>query len=160
MPDRPLAVFDVDGVLADVSHRVHHLQQRPPDWDRFFQDARHDPVLPQGVELLREAAGDCDVLYLTGRPERLRTDTLAWARAHDLPEGELVMRGDRDRRPAALAKPGWLADASRGRVVAVVVDDDPGVCAAYRASGWPVLLATWAERPAELAEAQDVQGRS
>ena len=160
MPDRPLAVFDIDGVLADVTHRVHLLQQRPPEWDAFFAAARHDPVLPAGVALLLEAARDCDVLYLSGRPERCRADTLDWFTQHALPTGALCLRGDLDRRPAAVAKPGWLIEASRGRIVAVVVDDDPDVCEAYRAGGWTVLQATWAQRPEEVARAQEIDGRS
>jgi hypothetical protein len=26
---RPLAVVDIDGVLADVRHRLHHVKNRP-----------------------------------------------------------------------------------------------------------------------------------
>jgi hypothetical protein len=37
--DRPLAVFDLDGVLADVRHRLHFLDRRPKDWDGFFAAA-------------------------------------------------------------------------------------------------------------------------
>lgn len=160
VPDRPLAVFDLDGVLADVDHRVHLLHRQPPAWDAFFRAAAADPVLPEGQELVLEAARDCDVLYLTGRPERCRADSVRWLSRHGLPDGRMVMRADRDRRPAAVAKPGWLADAARGRIVAVVVDDDPAVCSAYRKAGWPVLWATWADRSPELQQAQDTEGRS
>ena len=38
--------------------------------------------------------------------------------------------------------------------VAVVVDDDPDVCAAVEAAGFPVLVADWVPRPARLARAQ------
>ena len=37
--ERPLAVFDIDGVLADVRHRLHFLQCRPQRWERFFSSA-------------------------------------------------------------------------------------------------------------------------
>ena len=43
---RPLAVFDLDGTLADTRHRLHHLERRPADWDAFFAAARDDPPLP------------------------------------------------------------------------------------------------------------------
>ena len=122
--DRPLAVFDVDGVLADVRHRLHHLESRPKDWDGFFRDARRDPPLEQGVALCQESAKDCEVVYVTGRPERCRRDTLDWFRAQGLPEGELSMRNERDRRPARMAKLDLLRRISTGRTVAVVVDDD------------------------------------
>jgi phosphoglycolate phosphatase-like HAD superfamily hydrolase len=157
---RPLAVFDIDGVLADVRHRLHHLDGRPKDWDAFFAAAPQDPPLEQGVLMAREAAKECEVVYVTGRPEQCRRDTLEWFTRHDLPPGELVMRSRRDRRPARLAKPELLARLAQDRQVAVVVDDDLEVCDAYEAAGWPVIRATWATQSPTLVEAQEDEGRT
>jgi phosphoglycolate phosphatase-like HAD superfamily hydrolase len=157
---RPLAVFDIDGVLADVRHRLHHLDSRPKDWDAFFAAAPKDPPLEQGVLMAREAAKDCEVVYVTGRPEQCRRDTLAWFARHGLPDGELVMRSRRDRRPARVAKPELLARLAHDRQVAVVVDDDLEVCDAYEAAGWPVIRATWATQSPVLVEAQEEEGRT
>lgn len=157
---RPLAVFDVDGVLADVRHRLHHVERRPKDWDAFFAAAVHDPALEQGVALAQESAKDCEVVYVTGRPERCRRDTLAWFARHGLPEGELSMRSTRDRRPARVAKPELLRRLARGRVVAVVVDDDLQVCEAYEAAGYRVLRADWMGAAPALEVAQEDEGRT
>lgn len=161
---RPLTVFDVDGVLADVRHRLRHLEGRRKDWDAFFAAAADDPPLAEGLALAAEAARECEVVYVTGRPERCRADTLAWFARHGLPEGELHMRSDRDRSPAAVGKPRWLARAARGRVVALVVDDDLAVCDAYEAAGYRVLRATWMTRDArtdaQLVQAQEDEGRT
>lgn len=161
-PDvRPLAVFDVDGVLADVRHRLRHVERRPKDWDAFFAAAVDDPPLPEGLTLAAESARDCEVVYVTGRPERCRADTLAWFDRHGLPPGELAMRSGRDRRPARLAKPELLRALARDRVVAVVVDDDPQVCDAYERSGWPVLRAAWMTTATPtLFSAQEADGRT
>lgn len=156
----PLAVFDVDGVLADVRHRLHHVAGRPKDWDAFFAAAPHDPPLAEGVAMAVEAGEDCEVVYVTGRPEHCRADTLAWFSRHGLPAGRLTMRATRDHRPARLAKPQLLRRLAEGRVVAVVVDDDPAVCDAYEADGWTVLRATWAAREPALEQAQDADGRT
>jgi len=157
---RPLAVFDVDGVVADVRHRLPYVQRRPKDWKAFFAAAPLDPPLEQGVALARESAKDCEVVYVTGRPERCRRDTLAWFAQHGLPEGELVMRAGRDFRPAAKAKPELLAELAGDRVVAVVVDDDAAVCQAYAALGYRVLRATWADPSATLVRVQEQDGRT
>jgi hypothetical protein len=156
----PLAVFDVDGVLADVRHRLHHVARRPKDWDAFFDAAPQDPPLETGVLLARESARDCEVVYLTGRPERCRADTLAWLARHGLPAGTLRMRSPSDRRPARLAKPPLLRALARGRTVAVVVDDDEQVCDAYERAGFTVLRARWAADAPALQEAQDADGRT
>jgi phosphoglycolate phosphatase-like HAD superfamily hydrolase len=157
---RPLAVFDIDGVLADVAHRLHHLQGRRQDWGAFFAAAPMDPPHPEGVTLAVEAARDCEVVYVTGRPEPCRQATVTWLSAHGLPQGRLMMRAARDRRPARLAKPELLRELVDGRVVAVVVDDDPEVCDAYEAAGFTVLRATWATRSATLERAQEQSGRT
>ncbi len=158
--ERPLAVFDVDGVLADVRHRLHHLERRPKDWDGFFSAAPDDAPLREGVALARESALECEVLYLTGRPETCRHDTLDWFARHELPPGRLAMRRGRDRRPARVTKPETLARLAKGRTVAVVVDDDALVCAAYEAAGWPVLRATWMAQEPLLTQAQEAEGRT
>ena len=157
---RPLAVFDVDGVLADVRHRMHHIESPPKDWDAFFKAATDDPPLATGVALARESARECEVVYVTGRPERCRADTLAWFTLHELPAGTLVMRRPRDHRPASIVKPALLQDLAADRVVAVVVDDDPQVCRAYERAGFTVLRATWMGEQPALRQAQQDEGRT
>ncbi|MCW2616563.1 MAG: hypothetical protein JWN08_3557 [Frankiales bacterium] len=157
---RPLAVFDVDGVLADVRHRLRHVERRPKDWDAFFDAAVDDPPLETGVALARESARECEVVYVTGRPERCRADTLAWFEQHGLPAGTLSMRSPRDRRPARVAKLELLRRLAADRVVAVVVDDDPQVCRAYEQAGFAVMRAAWMTDQPSLFEAQEDDGRT
>ena len=156
----PLAVFDIDGVLADVRHRLHHVEGRPKDWDAFFSAAVDDPPLAEGVLLAQESAKDCEVVYVTGRPERCRADTLAWFERHGLPPGRLSMRRPRDFRPARVAKLELLRSLSRDRAVAVVVDDDEQVCDAYESAGFRVLRARWMSEEPVLQRAQEEEGRT
>jgi len=141
---RSLAVFDIDGVLADVRHRLHHVAGRPKDWAAFFGAAPDDQPLAEGVAAARTAveAGHV-VVYLTGRPERCREDTQAWLAEHGLPAGELHMRPEGDRRPARLTKVATLRQLARRDRIAAFVDDDPAVVEAARAAGLPVLHADW-----------------
>ncbi|MFE3996724.1 HAD family acid phosphatase [Streptomyces goshikiensis] len=157
---RPLAVFDIDNTLADTDHRQYFLEGRPRDWDGFFGAAPADPPLARGVELAVESAADCEVVYLTGRPERCRADTEEWLARHGLPEGRLWMRGNQDRRPARTTKLEVLKRISRGRQVRMLVDDDELVCQAARAAGFRVVLANWAADAPELKSAQEGEGRT
>jgi hypothetical protein len=156
--ERPVAVIDLDGVLADVRHRLHHLESRPRDWESFFAGIPDDPVLPEGRAVVDRLAPDHDLVYLTGRPERTRAATETWLRRHRLPRGELIMRGERDRRPARVTKPALVRKLAADRRVAVVVDDDPDVCAALSRDGWPVLVADWMTRSPALHTAQETLG--
>jgi phosphoglycolate phosphatase-like HAD superfamily hydrolase len=157
---RTLAVFDIDGVLADVRHRLHHLQARPQRWEAFFTAADRDPLLTEGASRLRAAQTEHDVVYLTGRPERNRRLTRDWLARHGLPTGPLHMRLDRDHRPARWVKRETLRDLSGTRTIASVLDDDPAVVALLEADGWPVELATWLPHSSTLQTAQEQQGRT
>jgi phosphoglycolate phosphatase-like HAD superfamily hydrolase len=157
---RPLAVFDIDGVLADVRHRLHHLQARPQRWNAFFLAADRDPLLAEGATRLRAAQAEHDVVYLTGRPERNRALTQVWLARHRLPTGPLNMRPDDDHRPARWVKRETLRRLARTRTIASVLDDDPAVVAALEADGWPVELATWLPHSSTLQSAQEQQGRT
>jgi beta-phosphoglucomutase-like phosphatase (HAD superfamily) len=158
--DRPLAVFDLDNTLADTAHRQHFLERKPRDWDGFFAAAPHDPPLAEGVALARESARECEVRYLTGRPERCRRDTLDWLAAHGLPEGRVYMRRNDDRRPARRTKLETLRRLARTHEIRVLVDDDELVCEDAERAGFTVVRARWSAPSAALKVAQEREGRT
>lgn len=157
---RNVAAVDIDGVLADVRHRLHHIRRTPKDWPAFFAAAPDDPVLAEGRQTVRRLAEVVDICYLSGRPEHCRADTVEWLEQHDLPPGDLVLRPLGDRRPARLVKVEALDRIARERTVTVLVDDDPLVLEAARAAGYDVLPADWMPRDDDLRRAQEVEGRT
>ncbi len=154
-----LAVFDIDGVVADVRHRLHHLESRPKNWGGFFGSAADDTPLPEGVALAAEFSSQHDLVWLTGRPEWLRAITTRWLDEHRLPAGELFLRGNADRRPARLYKLGVLRRLAH-RQIAAFADDDAEVVEAAKRAGYPAVLADWVPRTPALREAQDRLGRT
>ncbi|WP_197688098.1 MULTISPECIES: hypothetical protein [unclassified Actinoplanes] len=160
MTERAMAVFDVDGVVADVRHRLRHIANRPRNWPAFFAAAGRDPLLAEGADLVREYARDHELVWLTGRPERLRAVTERWFVERGLPAGRLLMRGDDDRRPARDFKAGRLERLAAQGTIAVVVDDDPDVVRRLKRDGYPVRLADWVPHAASLRAAQERDGRT
>lgn len=153
-------VFDVDGVVADVRHRLHHLASRSRDWAAFFAEAGADPPLAEGVALARSLALDHDVVWLTGRPERLRTVTRRWLSNHGCPAGRLLMRPDGDHRPARRVKREALRRLGGSNRIVLVVDDDPDVVEMVVQEGLPARLADWVPRTALLHVVQERDGRT
>lgn len=162
--ERPLAVVDIDGVVADVRHRLSHLTQRPKDWHRFFAAAEHDPVHPEGLAVLERLLVDHEVVFLTGRPAHIRGATERWLRDHGLGGCRLLMREGDDRRPAARFKVLVVAELARHREIGVVIDDDEAVVASMRAAGFPAFHADWELRTAigddAVHTAQQVDGQT
>ncbi|MFF4117202.1 phosphatase domain-containing protein [Streptomyces sp. NPDC001714] len=157
---RPIAVFDIDNTLADTAHRQRFLECKPRDWDAFFAAAPHDPPIAEGIALVVASAEECEIVYLTGRPERCRRDTLEWLAAHGLPEGRVHMRRNADRRPARHTKLEILRRLAERGEVRVLVDDDELVCDAAERAGFTVVRARWADRSAALEQAQEGEGRT
>jgi hypothetical protein len=174
-----IAVFDIDGVVADVAHRLPYLERRPKDWDAFFAAAVDDPALPIGLALVEQYTDTHDIVWLTGRPERIRGITRGWLRDQGLPSERLHMRRDIDRRPAPHYKlaslrrlaappngPG-LRDAdepgrpdSTDSAIVAFVDDDDDVVRVARQAGFPAVYADWAPRAPSLRQAQHRLGRT
>jgi len=155
-----LAVFDIDGVVADVRHRVHHLAGRRKDWGRFFAAARRDTPLKEGVDLAHEYAKTHVVVWLTGRPEYLREVTVSWLARQGLPNELLFMRPDFDRSPAREFKARQLRALAGESTIDVVVDDDPEVIRVLEQAGFPVRLADWVPYGEALRDAQERRGRT
>jgi len=158
------AVIDIDGVLADVRHRLLHLDSRPKDWDSFFAEAVNDPLLEEGLEVALDLADDHEVVYLTGRPERCRSDTQTWLDKYGFPGGQLIMRRNSDHRPARMTKVEELNRLQQDHSVSVLVDDDERVVEAAMAAGYTVRHATWMHgarhQQDTLFEAQETEGRT
>lgn len=159
-----LSVLDIDGVLADVRHRLPHVHRRPKDWDAFFAAALDDAPLPEGLRRASELAEHGDIIYLTGRPERCRSDTESWLAAHGFPVARVLMRPDTDRRPARYFKLDEVRRLAGSATIDVVVDDDQLVVDSLTDAGFSVEHAQWMpeteSQQDSLFEAQEREGRT
>jgi FMN phosphatase YigB (HAD superfamily) len=155
-----IAVFDIDGVVADVRHRVHYVERRGKDWGRFFDAAVDDTPSRTGVDWALLAAAEHELVWLTGRPEWLRDVTRRWLTQHGLPVNRLIMRANHDYRPARDFKVAELGNLAQQDDIVVFVDDDPQVIDAAAAAGFTASLATWLPRGKGLADAQERSGRT
>lgn len=133
-------LFDIDGTLADLTHRLHHIQQETKDWDSFFDGCHLDAPIPHIVELCRTLRRKTEVVYVSGRSSRCRYATINWLMGQDLfgANTKLYMREEGDHRPDHEVKLDLLA-----RIVAdgfqpiMAFDDRNQVVEMWRAAGIP-----------------------
>jgi len=116
-------VFDLDGVLADPSHRSHHLIAG--DWEGFFDKCELDGVFTNTFMMLAALRLHVECEIWTGRPERVREKTENWFRlVTQNPQTPVIrMRPDGDHCQDWELKERWLA-AERRRVLLVIDDSD------------------------------------
>ena len=103
-------VFDLDGTLADDSHRQHHITGDVRDWDAYFAACGDDALIEPVMELLLTLSRHHDVQIWTGRPERCRMATVKWLRQFTSRVPMILMRDFHDFRPDTEVKGEWLAE--------------------------------------------------
>lgn len=142
-------VFDIDGTVACVSHRRHHVADGNRDWDSFFAAMGEDsPIIPV-VELNRMIAGldtddSPDVVLCSARPDDYREVTEAWLAEHGVCYDRLMLRPSGDTRSDVTVKREMLAALRtlyEGSDPLFVVDDRQCVVDMWRAEGIVCLQA-------------------
>ena len=132
-----LVVFDIDGTLADNHHRVHHVKSKPKNWPAYDAAIPDDTAIWPMAETFRalRLAG-YDIIFVTGRSERSRKDTVHWLADHNLHGGEkLYMRAAGDFRHDDIVKCEILDQIIKeyGFKPDIWFDDRPRVVRAIRA---------------------------
>lgn len=97
--DKRVLFLDIDGILADPAHRLHYLEAK--DYDNFYKEVVNDAPFVRDRRALTdlEERYNGNIVYLTGRPERTREDTLNWLKKYyDFSDHPMLMRKDEDHR--------------------------------------------------------------
>jgi len=135
---RPVILFDLDGTLADNSHRQSFIQGEKKDWDAFF-DAQACDTPNAPVAALYEAlfsSARFDIVVVTARPERYREVSERWFALNGIPLKRMLMRADGDRRSDETIKQEILAKLRlEGATPLFVVDDRASVVQMWRNEG-------------------------
>lgn len=128
---------DIDGVLANCSHRLHYLENK--DYDNFYSDheiLQDEPII-EGLELVKilKNSPSVKLFYLTGRPTKTHDSTKAWLKVYRV-DSLMAMRENDDHRKSEVIKAEWvkvfLENHKDLKEPILFIDDDPlnveGVC--------------------------------
>lgn len=109
-----IALVDIDGTIADISHRLHYIKSdgtkyipddAPVDWDSFFNAMVDDIPIDGMCKLIQSLNHVYDIIYITGRPDSHRKQTEEWLNNHKFPLMlGVYMRTTGDHRPDYLVK--------------------------------------------------------
>jgi FMN phosphatase YigB (HAD superfamily) len=136
-------IFDIDGTLADLSHRLHFITGEKKDWTGFFADCESDAPIPEVIQVARSLGhyNKHKIVMITGRSDEIRDKTIIWLLDHNVPCDGLYMRKKGDHREDCVVKAELLDElvASGCPPIAGVFEDRQQVVGMYRARGLRVF---------------------
>lgn len=135
MPNKSYVIVDIDGTIADVRHRLHHIHGRArKNWKAFFEAMDRDKPIPNILDYVRQLSEKHGILIVTGRPDNYRDRTEHWLHKHKVHYEKLYMRRKGDHRPDYEAKAAVLDEIPARRIV-MAIDDRPPVCEMWESHG-------------------------
>ncbi len=128
-------VFDIDGVLLDVSQRIVLAEELSHGntslfWHYFFSEEllQFDRPRRVGIDILLDRINKGIIIIVTGRPSRLRRITVSQLQSIGIPISsikEIHMRMDNDLRKSYLFKLETIENLLlKGYTILEVHDDD------------------------------------
>ena len=150
-------IFDIDGTLLDISHRLKFVKQTPKDW-KSFRDPKQKRWDEPRLEIIRIATALQDaghrLILASGRLESERSDTIISLRSwllldgwtevgtnliydegviNHTPTSSFYMRKNRDYRPDTIVKKEMYGQMLvDGYKPTLVFDDRPSVLRMWR----------------------------
>jgi uncharacterized HAD superfamily protein len=120
-----IALFDIDGTIANIDHRLHYLRRETINWNEFEEQSEYDLPIPATVAMLRALSQSGVQIWLwTGRTSHVEAMTKVWLERHSIPYHQLLMRPEGTFLNASTLKKRWLHDAvPKERVICAFEDE-------------------------------------
>ena len=137
---KEIVIVDLDGTLADDTHRRHHLypvEQR--DWNAYFSKCAEDAPNHDVIQIIDKLRHFYEIHILSGRSESTRDDTEKWLSRHAVTYSELLMRPMQERMDDHILKIHWGNNLGGPDRVQCVFEDRARVVAAWRDAGYTVF---------------------
>jgi uncharacterized HAD superfamily protein len=146
--DKMDVIVDIDGTLADASHRLHFIQTKPKNWKAFFAAMGKDEPIRETITVVNSLWNSgYRIVLASGRPENYRAITAGWLRYNRVYHDMLFMRGAGDKRPDDIVKRELLTSIRvHGFQPKLAIDDRDRVVEMWRSEG----LRCWQVAPGDF----------
>lgn len=138
---KKVAIIDIDGTISDPSHRLHYILNEPKNYDEFYAKAKDDLPLHSIINFVKDISKQYHIVFLTGRPERIRQDTENWLNAQGFDKYKLIMRKNHDYRQDYKYKLEHIIKIKNIKEIAIAIDDRDSVLEMLRNLDVPCLKA-------------------
>lgn len=140
-------IFDIDGTLADLTHRLHLVKCQPKNWDAFFASVHQDQPIEPVVMIQQLILTGIDqwatsrrirpkMILCSGRSEVTREATEQWLLDNEIFYDALYMRKAKDTRADDIVKKEMLDQIiADGYDPVIAFDDRDRVVKMWRDNG-------------------------
>lgn len=135
---------DLDGTLADITHRLHYAKGETKDWHKFFEEIPNDTLRDSTLDLILdyEKKGH-EIIFVSARPDTYRWQTEAWLekvlKGYPIHK-TLIMRKASDTRDDTEVKQQMYDTYFKEKYpIEAVIDDRPKVIRMWRENGINVI---------------------
>jgi predicted secreted acid phosphatase len=135
-----LVIFDIDGTVANLDHRLKYVRSKPSNWPAFNAAMKFDTPIPAVVEVCKRYIADpnVDVVFASGRSDDCRDDTVTWLEKNGMGGyDDIFMRKTKDSRSDDIIKKEILGaiEIVYCKKPDFVFDDRPRVVKMWRNEG-------------------------
>jgi hypothetical protein len=130
-----IVIFDIDGTLADISDRVHHIRKKPKNWNAFNEGMAKEKAIHSMIRLCNILyASGAHIILCSGRNERNHPETVEWLAKQGVQYHELLLRRDEDYRTDSVVKRESVQNIDKSKIL-FVVEDRSRVVEMWRSEG-------------------------
>jgi len=139
----PCCIVDIDGTVADLTHRLHYIQYGNRDYEGFHEEVHLDAPINEIimlVECLRDRFGKESIVFVSGRSELCREKTENWLEQYVGEYERLYMRKAGDYRKDTIIKEEILRQIEEdGYDPWLAIDDRIDIAKMWRENGIKTL---------------------
>tara|TARA_B100000287_G_scaffold18927_1_gene18964 strand:+ start:1499 stop:1918 length:420 start_codon:yes stop_codon:yes gene_type:complete len=133
-----IILCDIDGTVADNSHRQHFLEEKK-DWDGFFDALDLDEPIYEIINKMNDEHNQGrEIIFLTGRPERYRDPTENWLKQYFNFPLRVVMRPNDNKKNKLLTKKEMFEQNFNIDEIFYVIDNDEDLLNMWKKMGMRV----------------------
>jgi acid phosphatase class B len=136
-----IIVVDIDGTITKVSDRLKYLQQKPKDWDSFYEHCDEDEPVMEIIDMVDILSERYKIVFCTGRRESVREKTQEWMNDFfiNIDDPIIIMRPNNDYRHDTEMKPELLQKYVDLEDVSFVLEDRNSMVQKWRELGLTCL---------------------
>jgi putative acid phosphatase of HAD superfamily subfamily IIIB len=137
-PRSGYVVFDIDGTLANIEHRVHFIRdKRRKRYKEFFAASVDDKVIEPVRAILHaiHQQHKSKIILVSGRSDEVAQETIEWLKENGIYYDLLYLRRAGNHTQDDELKRQWLHDFPYRDKIWLVIDDRDRVVQMWRSEG-------------------------